>query len=156
MMKTRPQPGGWRLGPHVAGGLTLCHYAAFAGCPSLPALRRRFAETMPRYVQYGIHVMASQNDRGEVVIGDSHEYDAAIEPFDKVEIDDLILTYLRKLARLPDWTIAARWHGLYAKHPEKMIVHAEPQPGCTIAVAPGGAGMTLAFGLAEDWWEAHA
>src|SRR5207237_1641088 len=29
MMKTRPQSGGWRLGAHLAGGLTLCHYKSF-------------------------------------------------------------------------------------------------------------------------------
>jgi len=65
MMKTRPQPTDWRLGPHVAGGLTLCHYSSFALCRTLPALRQRFAETMPEYVRHGIHVMASQNDAGE-------------------------------------------------------------------------------------------
>ncbi|MBP3958021.1 hypothetical protein J8F10_22425 [Gemmata sp. G18] len=90
---------------------------------------------MPDYVKYGIHVMASQNDRGEVVIGDSHEYDADISLFDKVEIDDLILKQLRAMADLPDWTISARWHGIYAKHPEKHFVTAEPQPGCVIGVA---------------------
>lgn len=155
MMKTRPQPGGWRLGPHLAGGLTLCHYSSFALCRALPALRDRFAATMPEYLRYGIHVMAAQNDRGEVVIGDSHEYDGAIGPFDKPEIDELILAYLRKLVRLPDVAIAARWHGSYAKHPDRPVVYAEPQPGCVVATAPGGAGMTLAFGLAADWWEEH-
>src|SRR5205085_7457719 len=77
MMRTGPQPGGWRLGPHLAGGLTLGHYKAFDACPSLPALRRRVAETMPEYVRSGVHVMASQNDRGEVIVGDSHAYDAS-------------------------------------------------------------------------------
>ena len=156
MMKTRPQPGGWKLGPHVAGGLTLCHYKAFEACPTLAALKRRVAETLPEYVKYGVHVMASQNDRGEVVLGDSHEYDGDISLFDKPEIDDLILKRLQPLLRLPDWTVAARWHGVYAKHPEKLFVTTEPQPGCVIAVAPGGAGMTLSFGLAEDWWEANS
>jgi FAD dependent oxidoreductase TIGR03364 len=155
MMKTWPQPGDWRLGPHLAGGLTLCHYQSFEVCPSLPQLRRRLAEELPECARYGIHVMASQNDRGEVVIGDSHEYDADISPFDKAEIDELILARLRTIARLPDWSIAARWHGLYAKHPTKPIVYAEPQPGCVIATAPGGAGMTLSFGFAREWWEAH-
>jgi phosphonate degradation associated HDIG domain protein len=155
MMKTRPQPGGWQLGPHLAGGLTLCHYRAFEACPSVAALRARFAAEMPDYPRYGIHVMASQNDRGEVVIGDSHEYDADISPFDKAEIDELILGYLRRIARLPDWSIAARWNGVYAKHPTKPIVHAEPQPGCVISAATGGAGMTLAFGLARDWWDSR-
>ena len=109
---------------------------------------------MPDYVKYGIHVMASQNDRGEVVIGDSHEYDGDIGLFDKAEIDELILTYLRKIVQLPEWTIANRWHGIYAKHPSQTFFYAEPQPGCLIATAPGGAGMTLAFGFAREWWEA--
>ena len=152
MMRTVAQPGGWRLGPMLAGGLTTCHYPTFQACPSLPALRRRYEETMPAFVARGIHVMASQNDSGEVVIGDSHEYDDAIDPFDKPEIDDLILGHLRGMARLPDWTIAARWHGTYAKHPTRPIFAADPQPGAKVVAAPGGAGMTLAFGLAEEIW----
>lgn len=155
MMKTGPQPGGWRLGTHLAGGLTLGHYKAFEGCPSLPALKQRIADMMPDYVRYGIHVMASQNDRGEVVIGDSHEYDADISLFDKAEIDALILDYLRKLVHLPNPAITTRWHGVYAKHPTQLFVHAEPQPGCVIAAAPGGAGMSLGFGFARDWWEVN-
>jgi FAD dependent oxidoreductase TIGR03364 len=156
MMKTRPQPGGWRLGPHLAGGLTLCHYKAFEVCRTLTAVRARVSATMPEYVKYGIHVMAAQHNGGEVVIGDSHEYDADIDPFDKPRIDELVLDYLRGLVRLPDWHIAARWHGVYAKHPTRLFVTVEPQPGCVIAVAPGGAGMTLSFGLAEDWWGANS
>ena len=64
MMRTAPQPGGWRLGPMLAGGLTLGHYPTFQACPSLPALKRRFEETMPEFVRLGIHVMAAQNVAG--------------------------------------------------------------------------------------------
>jgi FAD dependent oxidoreductase TIGR03364 len=156
MMRTAPQPGGWQLGTHLAGGLTLCHYKSFEKCTSLAAVKARVAAEMPEYVRLGIHVMASQTDRGEVIIGDSHEYDADISPFDKPEIDELILTYLREMLLLPDPRIAARWQGLYAKHPTKPFVTAEPQPGCVIAVAPGGAGMTMSFGLAAEWWEKNA
>jgi FAD dependent oxidoreductase TIGR03364 len=152
MMRTKAQPNGWRLGPMLAGGLTLGHYSAFQVCPSLAALKRRFAETMPDFVRQGIHVMASQNFLGEVVIGDSHEYDDAIEPFDKPAIDDLILEYLKGMVRLPDWTIAARWHGIYAKHPTRLIFTSEPEPGVKVVTAPGGAGMTLSFGFAEELW----
>lgn len=155
MMRTAPQPGGWALGPHVAGGLTLTHYKAFAACPSVAALKARFAAELPEHVRYGIHVMAAQNDRGEVVIGDSHEYDADISPFDKPEIDRHILDYLAGLVRLPDPTIAARWHGVYAKHPDEPVVFARPQPNCVCVMAVGGAGMTLSFGLAADWWDEH-
>ena len=156
MMRTAPQPGGWKLGPMLAGGLTLCHYPTFQACSSLAALKRRFEETMPEFVRLGIHVMAAQNFLGEVVIGDSHEYDDAIEPFDKPAIDAMILGHLRGMVDLPDGTIAAKWHGIYAKHPTKPLFTAEPQPGVKVVTAPGGAGMTLSFGFAERLWESWA
>ena len=155
MMKTVPQPAGWRLGPHVAGGLTLAHYMAFAGCSSLPAVKARFAAEYSEYARYGIHVMASQNAAGEVVIGDSHEYGDDVTPFDKPEIDRLVLDYLRRLVRLPTWDIATRWHGLYAKHPTAPHVVLDPRPGVTVVAGLGGSGMTRAFGLAAEWWDAH-
>lgn len=154
MMRSGPQPNGWRIGPHLAGGLTLCHYAAFRDCPALPRVRRRVEETMPEYVRHGIHVMASQNQLGEVVIGDSHEYDSEMSLFDKAVIDELILSYLRRMVKLPDGAIQARWHGVYAKHPTQAIFTATPQDGVAIRVAPGGAGMTMSFGLAEAYFAA--
>jgi FAD dependent oxidoreductase TIGR03364 len=153
MMATAAQPGNWRLGTHLAGGLTLGHYKSFELCPSLAKVKARIAAQYPDHVRYGIHVMASQNELGEVIIGDSHEYGPAITPFDKDEVDQLILDYLRQLLRLPDPAIARRWHGIYAKHPTLVQYLAQPQPGCTIFASPGGAGMTLAFGCARDYWE---
>ena len=153
MSATGPQPGSWQLGPHLAGGLTLGHYKSFEICPSLPAMKRRQAAERPDYARFGIHVMASQNHLGEVVIGDSHEYGAEISPFDKPEIERLILDYLRGMLRMPNWEIERRWHGIYAKHSELGQFRAEPQPECVISASPGGAGMTLAFGCAADWWD---
>ncbi|HEX4130168.1 MAG TPA: TIGR03364 family FAD-dependent oxidoreductase [Pirellulales bacterium] len=155
MLRTVAQPGGWRLGPHLAGGLTLRHYASFEACPSLPALKRRIANENPELDRYGIHVMAAQNEAGEVLLGDSHEYDQSIEPFDKQQIDELILVELRKLLELLDWTIAQRWHGIYARHATEPVFSVEVAPNVTIFSATGGAGMTLAFGLAEQFWQSR-
>jgi FAD dependent oxidoreductase TIGR03364 len=150
MMRTQPVVGGWHLGPLLAAGLTLRHYQAFAGCPSLPALKKRIAEETPAYDRFGIHVLASQNGRGELVLGDSHEYDEAIDPFDKQEIEDIILGYLRSFLDIPDMRIASRWHGTYVKHPTKPWVKLQPAPGVTVVTGVGGNGMTLSFGLAEQ------
>jgi FAD dependent oxidoreductase TIGR03364 len=152
MMRTAPQPRGWRLGSMLAGGLTLAHYAAFEACPSLPALRARLAAERPDHLRHGVHVLAAQNGLGEVVIGDSHDYDDPFSPFDSPAIDELILSYLREMVELPDGSITERWHGTLAKHPRLPLFTATPQPGAHICVAPGGAGMTLSFGLAEELW----
>ncbi|MFG0333769.1 MAG: hypothetical protein ACF8TS_10435 [Maioricimonas sp. JB049] len=89
---------------------------------------------------------------GQVILGDSHEYDHDISPFDKQEIDERIPRELRRIIRLPDWSIAERWHGIVAKYSEGLIYEAEPQPGAHVVVAPDGVGMTLSFGLAEQQW----
>ena len=74
MMQTAEQPDDWRMGPLIAGGLTLQHYQSFESCPGLQALKKRIAEETPEINRFGIHVLASQNDAGEILLGDSHEY----------------------------------------------------------------------------------
>lgn len=152
MMRTVPQPGGWQLGPMIAGGLTLRHYHAFGICKSLGALKQRIAAETPELNEFGIHVMASQNGLGEVILGDSHEYGDDLPPFDKPRIDDLMLRELRKLLVLPDWTIAERWHGVYPVAPDCVQFVADPELSVHVAIASGGCGMTMSFGLADQQW----
>jgi len=155
MLRSQPYGGRFHLGTLLAAGLTLRHYPAFAACPTLPALSRRLDAELPDHGRYGVHVLVAQNEAGELVIGDSHEYGDAVEPFDKPEIDELILSYLRTFVTVPDLTIAARWHGVYVKHPTEPYVVARPLPELLAVTGAGGAGMTLSFGLAEqtlrDW-----
>ena len=150
MMRTAPQPAGWRLGPSLAAGLTMRFYPAFQPCAALPALSRRIAEETPDFDRWGIHALVSQTADGALTLGDSHEYGLQVDIFNRQEIDDLILAYTRRFLRAPDLTIAERWHGIYAKHPENPLVVMTPQEGVRIVASPGGSGMTLSFGVAEQ------
>lgn len=149
MMRSEPQPKGWLLGPSLCAGLTLTHYASFEDCPTLPALKARIQEEMPEYVKWGIHVLLNQNALGELVIGDSHEYGWNPSPFDQEKVNQYILTYLQKFARLPSLQIKERWQGVYPKIPGQTELIRQPEQGVMIVNALSGAGMTLSMGLAE-------
>jgi FAD dependent oxidoreductase TIGR03364 len=150
MLRTAQQPEGWRLGPALAAGLTLRFYAAFGICSTLPALRERIAHQSPEYERWGIHGLVSQTAQGELTLGDSHEYGPCVDIFNREEVDDLILRYIRGFLNAPVMNIAQRWHGVYAKHPEKPYLSLTPAPGVRIVTSPGGSGMTLSFGIAEQ------
>ncbi|MFN0066012.1 MAG: TIGR03364 family FAD-dependent oxidoreductase [Limisphaerales bacterium] len=150
MLRTVPQPTGWSPGPLLAGGLSLRHYASFAGCPSVAAVRARVARETPELDRFGIHVMAALDRHGALVLGDSHEYGLDDGLGEKAEIEALIVRELRRLFGFPDWTVAERWHGVYAKHATGAAFRAEPLPGVHVVTGLGGAGMTLAFGLADE------
>lgn len=149
MMRTAAQPGGWRLGPSLAAGLTLRFYPAFQICKSLPALSRRIAEETPEFDRWGIHALVSQTADGALTLGDSHEYGLAVDVFNKQEIDDLILAYTLGFLKAPDLAVAERWYGVYAKHPSKPLVVMSPEERVRIVASPGGSGMTLSMGVGE-------
>ena len=150
MLRLESQPGGWRMGPALCGGLSLTHYQSFKVAPSLGLLKQRISTQMPAYVKWGIHVMASQNGLNEITIGDSHEYGGTHDPFDQVEINQLIIDYLNGFARFPGMSVRQTWNGVYAK-----LTNGDPflfqlaEPGIYLFNGLGGAGMTLSFGIAE-------
>ncbi|MHA4810324.1 TIGR03364 family FAD-dependent oxidoreductase [Flavitalea flava] len=151
MMRLVAQPGDWRVGPALCGGLSLIHYNSFKAAASLPQLKQRYAAEMADYLKWGIHVMVSQNGKGELTIGDSHEYGLTHDPFDKDFINKMILDYLRKFAQFKDWSLSESWNGIYTKLTDGAAdLFFSPEPYVYVINGVGGAGMTLSFGLAEE------
>lgn len=151
MMRTAPQKGGWQLGPSLAAGLTLRFYPAFELCAAtLPKYKERVARELAEYDRWAIHTLVSQTADGALTLGDSHEYGLAVDIFNKTKIDELVLRDLQRFLLAPDLSIAERWYGVYAKHPDQSYVAIDAAPGVRIVTAVGGSGMTLSFGLAEQ------
>jgi FAD dependent oxidoreductase TIGR03364 len=145
------EEGSPRIGPALCGGLSLIHYASFKAAPSLNKLRIRYEYEMSDFLNLGIHVMVSQNQSGQLTVGDSHEYGPAPDPFNRKYINDMILKYLLEFTSLNRPEIIESWNGVYGKltnsHTELFN---SPEPGVFIINAVGGAGMTLSFGLTEE------
>lgn len=156
MMRLAAQPGNWRIGPALCGGLSLIHYKGFEVAASLPQLRAHYETHLPDYIKWGIHVMVSQNGEGELTIGDSHEYGPVHDPFNREHINRLIMAYLKTFAQFKSWELLQGWHGIYPKRTNgETDFIKEVAPGVTIVNGLGGAGMTLSFGLAEEVLQAR-
>lgn len=151
MLRLRPPQANFRLGPAVASGLSLVHYAGFSRVPQVAEVRARLEREDAELLELGIHLLVMQNGRGEIAVGDSHAYAHTHEPFDEHFINEKILGYMRDVLHLPEERIAQTWHGIYAKLTDgrtELVLH--PAPGVTIVNGLGGLGMTLSFGLAEE------
>jgi FAD dependent oxidoreductase TIGR03364 len=151
MMRLGAQQDNWRIGPALCGGLSLIHYNSFQAATSLHALKEKYESEMSEYLDWGIHVMVSQNRKDELTIGDSHEYGLSHDPFDKAFINQMIIDYLKKFAQFKNWNIIETWNGVYPKLTNgetELFMMAES--GVYILNGLGGAGMTLSFGLAEE------
>lgn len=152
MLRFIPESEPKRIGTAVCGGLSLIHYTSFQKAPSLPELKKRYEEEMADYLKWGIHVMVSQNGKNELTVGDSHEYGHTFDPFDKNFINTMVTDYLSKFMVTNNWKPVQSWNGIYAKMTNgatEVIVN--PEPGVYILNGLGGAGMTLSFGLAEEF-----
>jgi len=151
MMRLVAQEDNWRIGPSLCGGLSLTHYKAFEAASSLPLLKAHYREALPEYIKWGIHVMVSQNETGELTIGDSHEYGLVHDPFDKQFINRMVVDYLKQFAVFKNWNLLQSWNGTYPKKTDGAteFIHS-PEQGVTIVNGIGGAGMTLSFGFAEE------
>jgi FAD dependent oxidoreductase TIGR03364 len=141
-----------RIGPAVCGGLSLIHYNSFKAAASLDILKRRYQEEMPDHLKWGIHVMISQNQLGELTVGDSHEYGLSPDPFDKKCINDLILDYLSKFTSLRSPVTIETWNGIYGKFTTDLNeLLFSPEPEVFIINGVGGNGMTMSFGLSKEF-----
>ncbi len=151
MMRFVSSNENFKIGASLCGGLSLIHYESFKVASSLPLLKERYQNELSEYLKLGIHVMVSQNGKGELTVGDSHEYGLTFSPFDEAYINELILNYLKRFALTDDWNLIQSWHGIYPKMPNgKTDVFLKIEDSIYIINGLGGAGMTLSFGFAEE------
>ena len=95
--------------------------------------------------------MVSQNTQGELTVGDSHEYALDFDPFDKTEINNMILAYLKQFMHIDQWEMIQSWNGIYPIMTNGAAdLFIKVNEGVYILNGIGGHGMTMSFGFAEE------
>lgn len=137
--------------PALCAGLSFLHYPAYEVCRSMNEYKAYCETEFPLQLQNGVHLLVSQNPGGQLTIGDSHHYGMHHDPFQSDTVDQSILDYMQRVIQPIHFGIAQRWTGQYLKLTNgKSEWFEEIQPGVFIANGPGGAGMTLGWGMAEE------
>jgi FAD dependent oxidoreductase TIGR03364 len=139
---------GWRLPAAVMSDLGLDRYRGYAACDGLEALRARLRAEQPAHIDNGVHLIVVQSADGTLVVGDSHHYAAAPDPFQPEAVDALMLEEFAEVIGPPP-PVVDRWIGVYPSGPEDAFVEAVA-PGVRLVSVTSGTGASTAFGLAEE------
>ncbi|WP_173910948.1 TIGR03364 family FAD-dependent oxidoreductase [Acinetobacter sp. Marseille-Q1618] len=142
------------LNASIYSGLSISRYPAFEICPSHQSLKN---ESQTGLVgQYGIHILIKQNQFGQIILGDSHEY-YPIEDLpqfnQREEINQFILQYCKENIGLELPEIESRWNGYYLTHPTELACVTEAASNIFLVSAIAGKGMTTGAGFMKEMLE---
>jgi FAD dependent oxidoreductase TIGR03364 len=148
MLRIRP-PRGYHLGTAVMSDLSLVRYRGFSALPGAARLEDRLRVELPRTLQHGIHLIVVQSADGSLVVGDSHQYGAAMPPFVPAEAEELILAEMQRVLCLGHYQVEERWTGIYPSGNQDAFMETV-LPEVQVLSVISGTGMSTAFALAEE------
>lgn len=152
MLRVKPEPG-FRLPGSVMMDLSLVRYEGYSTLPEAAALRARLQEEEAASLAHGIHLIVVQSADGSLVVGDSHHYGDAPEPFAMEEVDQLILRHLRSTLNLETAQVTERWTGVYPSSKSAPCVIDAPDDATRVVLVTSGTGASTGFGIAHDVFE---
>lgn len=148
MMRVEPSAPTSLLGA-VMSDLSLVRYEGYAELPQAAPLKALLQTEQAAHLEHGIHLIAVQSGDGSLVVGDSHVYGDAEEPFGRSDVDALILEELHRVLRLPDAQVTQRWTGTYASAHEPVFKQ-RVAPGVVLGIVTGGTGASTSFAFAQE------
>ncbi|WP_315836653.1 TIGR03364 family FAD-dependent oxidoreductase [Bradyrhizobium prioriisuperbiae] len=134
----------------VMSDMSLARYEGFAALPEADALAKRLDSEQAESRAAGVHLIAVQSADGSLVVGDSHVYGDAQQPFASERFDQLILDEFDRVFDLPERTVSRRWIGTYASSHEHTVLVDRPEDHIRIVLVTGGTGASTGFALGEQ------
>ncbi|MGV8985429.1 MAG: TIGR03364 family FAD-dependent oxidoreductase [Cypionkella sp.] len=148
MMKVMPaQP--LKLPGSIMSDQSLVRYLGYAELPESEPIKARLRAEQPRTLAEGIHLIVVQGADGGLIVGDSHHYDWSPSPFQRAEVDDLIMEELHAVLRVPGARITERWNGTYASGPDTMMRETIDEQ-TRLVIVTSGTGASTSFAIGEE------
>ncbi|TVT82114.1 TIGR03364 family FAD-dependent oxidoreductase [Acinetobacter colistiniresistens] len=150
------QPLAQQLGVSLYSGLSVARYPAFEICPSYQQLYEQSQHGWVR--DFGIHILIKQNQNGQIILGDSHEYADIDQPaqfYQREYINQFIEQYCAEKIGLNLPPIQTRWNGYYLQHPTELACVTEVESRIFLISAIAGKGMTTGAGFIRHVLEQH-
>lgn len=148
MMKVMPAHP-VKLPGSIMSDQSLVRYLGYSELPESAAIKARLAAEQPRTLAEGIHLIVVQGADGGLIVGDSHHYDWSPSPFQRAEVDALILEELQAVLNLPGATVSERWNGTYASGPQTMM-RETVGPRARLVIVTSGTGASTSFAIGEE------
>lgn len=150
MLRVDPGSAAPALNTAVMSDLGLVRYLGYAELPQAQALKRRLEEEQGTALEHGVHLIAVRSHDGSLVVGDSHHYGDAADPFAPAFVDDVIMDEFDAVLDLQGRRILERWVGYYASAPDRLMFCDAPRDDVRIVVVTSGTGASTSFGIAEE------
>jgi FAD dependent oxidoreductase TIGR03364 len=129
---------------------SLARYEGFSSLPESAALQVRLDRERPEMREFGIHLIAAQSADASLIVGDSHVYGAAAEPFARADIEELILAAMDEVLILAHRRVSERWTGSYASSSTRTVLVERPARNVRLVMVTGGTGASTGFALGEQ------
>jgi D-hydroxyproline dehydrogenase subunit beta len=146
----RLESPGFALPGTVMSDLSLLRYGGFSSMPESGALRRRLKSDQAEHLRHGVHLIVAQSSDGSLVVGDSHHYDPATEPFADERVYGLILEEYRAVIGQEPTPVRERWTGTYAVADERAVLIDAPSLRSRLIVVTSGIGASTGFAIGEE------
>lgn len=140
---------GFTLPAPVMSDLGLTRYGGYADLPEAAALRARLEAEQGPALTNGVHLIATQDADGALVVGDSHHDADTPDPFASEAVDQLILEEWRAATGREAPPVIQRWTGIYARGGDGSLI-AAPHPRVRLALITAGNGASTGFAFGEE------
>ena len=148
MMKVMPAKP-IKLPGSIMSDQSLVRYLGYAELSQSEPIKARLRAEQPRTLAEGIHLIVVQGSDGGLIVGDSHHYDWSPSPFQRAEVDELIMDELHQVLNVPGAQITERWNGTYASGPETMMRETIDDQ-TRLVIVTSGTGASTSFAIGEE------